>query len=360
MLRVYKRIDHKIFQIQDLIDLLVEEVFYKASKTEKCLSKIKSNFLLNNLYENKKSNWFKTEVEKIYAAFTLLTKEEKDIFIKVYKKNNQIEYLCSHPSEKESLELINSSVLPLLVSFFQQLYDRLLKWKDIIDQYGTKKNYYDDLIEENEFNSCPCCGYGTIQTIYDKGHSAFDHYFPLKHYPFSVVNFNNLFPLCTDCNSSNKSSKDILKKNKKVFHPFNTEHPQILFEIKIDPKSLVKFLTKVKGKDRISKHDLKIIILTDDTYLEETESWNDIYGINQRLFGQTATNAVSWIDDVRKQFRKKEKNLTECFDEIISNDSNKHLGFLKSPYLYELKNFNSFIEAFEEVSGNSVIVNQVL
>lgn len=357
MLRTYKRIDHKIFQVQDLINFLVEEVFYKADKKHKCLTKIKSNLLLNKLYENKKSDWFKTEVEIIYSAFTDLTMKEKEIFIEVYKKNNQIAYLCNHPTERESLELINSDVLPLLISFFQELYDKLLKWKDIVDQYGTKKNYYDELIEENEFNSCPCCGYGTIQTVYDKGHSAFDHYLPLKHYPFSVVNFNNLFPLCTDCNSSNKSSKDILKKNKKVFYPFNTSHPQILFEIKINPKSLMKFLTKIKGKDRINSNDLKVIIKTEDAFLEETESWNDIYGINQRHFGQTATNAVSWMDDVRKQFRKKEKELTECFNDIISNDSNKHLGFLKSPYLSELKKFDSFIEAFEEVSGSALINN---
>lgn len=357
MLRAYRPINNKIFQIQDLLNYLVQEVFYKADKKHKCFTFIKSNSLLKKLYENKRSNWFKIEVEKIYLAFTALTDDEKNTFIEVFKKNNQIEYLCNHPSEKASLDLINSKVLPLLINFFEELYDKLLNWKDIKDEFGSKKEYYDELIEENEFNSCPCCGYGSIQTIYDKGHSAFDHYLPLKHYPFSVVNFNNLFPLCTECNSGNKSSSDILGKNKKVFYPFNTLHPEILFVVNVNPKSLIKFLTKIKGNNRININDLKIKINFDSTYSEEMESWNEIFGINQRYFGQIATNAVNWLDDVRKQYRKKEKNLNVCFDDIISNDSNKHLGFLKSPYLTELKKYDSLIHAFEEVSGNSVIKN---
>jgi hypothetical protein len=354
MLRVYKRIDHKIFRVQDLLKFLVEEVFCKADR-QICYTKLKGNSILKKLYENDDSDWFKTQTENIYKQCKKLTDDEKDILREVFERNNEIEYLCNNPSKRKPLTLLSSKISKSIIDFFKEIYDRLLEWVDIKNEYGTKKEYYDDLIWENGFNACPCCGFGNIKTVYDRGHSAFDHYLSIMYYPFSVANFNNLFPLCTDCNSGAKSSSDILKKNKKVFFPFSSIHPEITFEANVDSKNLFKFLAKVKKEERINDNDLKLTIQCDVVYKEQIESWDDIFGINQRYFGQIATNAIAWMDDVRGKRRESGKPLQECFDAIIRDDSNKPLGFLKSPFLSELKKYNSLIEAIEEVSGSSKI-----
>lgn len=354
MLRVYKKIDHKIFELQDLIKFLVEDVFFKADK-QRCITKLKNHPILVKLYENKKSTWFKTQVEIIYRNCKDLTNEERITFLEVFTKNNEIENLCNNPTQRKSLSLLSAKISNVMIDFFKELYSTLLKWVDIENEYGTKKDYYDDLIYENDFKFCPCCGYGNIETIYDKGHSAFDHYLPIKHYPFSVINFYNLFPLCYQCNSGAKASKDILESNKKVFYPFSSIHPLITFEIKIQSKSLIKFLEKVKKDDKPNNTDLKIFPIHDFIYNEQIESWDEVYEIKQRYFGQAATFAISWMDDVRKKHRKTKKTFSDCFDDVIDDDSNKHLGFLKSPFLSELKSHNSFIEAYEETRNSTKI-----
>lgn len=354
MLRVYKKVDSKIFEVQDLIKMLVEDVFCKADK-QRAITKLKASPMLLKLYENKKSDWFKKQVDEIYKKFKELTQDEKNTFLEVFNCNNEIEKLCNSPKDRKPLTLLSSKISVLTIEFFKELYDKLLKWVDVESEYGSKKSYYDDLIYENDFKSCPCCGYGNIETVYDKGHSAFDHYLPVKHYPFSVINFNNLFPLCTHCNSGAKSSKDILVKNKKVFYPFNSVHPEITFSVTLNSKNLIKFLTKVKKDDKPINSDLKVFIECDKKYKEQIQSWNEIYEIEQRYFGQIATNAISWMDDVREKHRKTKKKLLDCFDEIIGDDSNKHLGFLKAPYLADLKKYDSFIEAYEETRNSTKI-----
>ena len=52
----------------------------------------------------------------------------------------------------------------------------------------------------------------------------YDHYLPKKHYPFSSVDFNNLFPMCHTCNSKAKGQLDTLYCEGGIrvlaFHPY--------------------------------------------------------------------------------------------------------------------------------------------
>lgn len=355
MIRPYKKINHRIFEIQNLLEFLVLEVFCKADK-QKCFTKLKLNDKLKILYENNRSNWFKDSVENIYLECKSLTIEEKNVFKELFLNNNNIEFLCSNPNEKLPLTILKIELANVVIPFFKELYDKLLEWKDIFSDYGTKKEYYDDLIWENgNDTNCPCCGYGIIKTVYDKGHSPYDHYLPLKHYPFSVVNFNNLFPFCTHCNSDAKGEKDILKENKKVFYPFNEKYP-IIFNLEIDTKSLSKFIYQIKEKEkRINVNELIIEIKCDTKYKEEIESWDFIFDIRSRYFAQVSSHALEWINDVREKHRKDLSSFENAFDTIIKDDSNKRLGFLKSPFLTKLKSYSSLIEAMDEVFISSKI-----
>lgn len=352
MLKAYKKIDHKIFKAQDIVVYLVEEIFCKADK-QKCYTKIKKHTILKGLYENPLSDWFKVNVEEIYTKCRSLDTNDRNTLKSVFYNHNDIESLCKNPISLMPLSQINVIVRDLIADFFREFYNKFLEWKIIKDEFGTKKEYYDDLLWDNEYiTNCPCCGYGILKTVYEKGHSAYDHYLPKKHYPLSTINFNNLFPLCSECNSDYKGEKPILSYKKRVFYPFGTTLPKIDFEINVDPKSLVKFISK---RERVNDKDVKVKTLCDNKYNEEIESWDTIFKVQERFFGQIATNGKTWLGDVREKQRASKKTYPDCFDEIIKDDSNKYLGFLKSPFLSELKRHQSLIEAIEEVSGDFVI-----
>lgn len=352
MLIAYTKIDHSIFKFQDVIVYLVEEVFCKADK-QKCYTRIETNEILKLLYNNTRTDWFKKNVELIYTECKNLNIKQKQLILEVFKNNNEIEHLCNDPKSLIPISSIEDPIRTLITDFFKKFYDKILDWKDIQNEFGTKKEYYDDLLWNNEeIKNCPCCGYGILKNIYEKGHSSYDHYLPKKHYPFSSLNFNNLFPLCNECNSDYKGEKPILSYHKRIFYPFNDNHPSIDFEINVDPQCLVKFIGK---RERFEKTDIRINAICDEKYDEEIESWDKIFEVKKRFFGQIAINGKSWLDDVREKHRKTEKEYLECFDDIIEDDSNKPLGFLKSPFLANLKTHKALLEALEEVTGDSII-----
>lgn len=350
MLKVYKSIAHKVFEIQKLIEHLVDEVWCKADN-DSCYDKLNDD--LKTLYDNPKSDWFKNSLEEIYNVAKGLNDDEKLTFRTIFYNNNKVEHLCSNPQDIELLNKINEGFLNVVKPFFQNLYTRLLDLAFIKTNYGSKKQYYDSLIDEHKH--CPCCGYGSIKTVYDKGHSALDHYLPQKHYPFSTVNFKNLFPLCTECNSDNKGEKDILESGKKVFYPLSANHPNISVLIDVNKESFNEIIIKTKSSDKIEEEHIKVSFEPDS---EEVESWDTIFGIKKRYFGRVALNRKSWLDDVRQIYRDSDintPNYEKAFDKVIEYDSNKELGFLKSPFLSKMKSYTSLIQAYEEVTGDYII-----
>lgn len=352
MLRAYTPIKDSIFDAHKLIEYLVIEVWCKADN-QRCRTKL--NDELKNLYDNTRLEWFKKSLNTIYRVSKTLSRAEKTAFKTAFQANNNIKDLCSNPSNRVPINTLNKELLKVIIPFFKELYNSFLKWKDVQTKYGSKKSYYDKLITSNKLKYCPCCGFGQIKTIYDDGHSPFDHYLPLKHYPFSVVNFNNLIPLCTICNSDNKGETDILKKNKKVFYPLNKAHKKIEIKVDIEAKVFQKIIVKINKSDKLDKKDVAVKFSTNS---EEITSWDKIFDIKNRYFGQIANNRENWLNDVREVFRNKDiktANYEKAFDMVIKLDSNKELGFLKTPFLNKMRSFTSLIEAYEEVTGDYII-----
>jgi hypothetical protein len=351
MLKIYTPIAHDIYKAHALIEYLVIEVWYKAD-TRQCKSKL--NTELKALYENQP--WLQNQVKSIYKICKLLTIQEKEDFKNTFVHNNRIKELCEGKIIPIAMSTLNGNLLKAVKPFFKELYTRFLGWKAIRDKYGDKKTYYDELNIKNGFIDCPCCGYGDLKTLYSKGRSAFDHYLPQKHYPFSSTNFHNLVPICTTCNSDEKGEVDVLKKGKPIYYPFATNHPKIEVIVDVDKNVLQKLIEPTNDlKTKITKSEIKVSFNTSD---DKTESWNRIFDIKTRYFGKIADNRISWIDDVRQIYRDPVININTyegAFDKIIETDSNKHLGFLKSPYLKSMKSNRYLIEAMKEVSGHSII-----
>lgn len=353
MLKVYKSISNDIYKAHNLIEYLVNEVWSKADNKQ-CKSKL--NEELKGLYEDQP--WFQEQVKAIYKVCKSLTTQEKGDFKKAFANNNMIEELCDGTITPIALSTLNKDLVKVVKPFFKELYTKFLGWKVIRDTYGEKKTYYDELNLKNGFIDCPCCGFGDLKTIYSKGRSAFDHYLPQKHYPFSSTNFNNLVPICTTCNSDEKGEVDVLKEGKPVYYPFAKTHPSIEVTVNVDKKALKKLIEPTDNlKSKITKSEIKVGFNLQD---DKTQSWDRIFDIKSRYFERISSNRIGWFTKVDKHYRKyKEKindySVENAFDDVIEDDSDNQLGFLKAPYLESLKSNTYLVEAIGEVAGSSKI-----
>lgn len=213
---------------------------------------------------------------------------------------------------------------------------------------------------KNGFITCPCCGYGDLKTIYSKGRSAFDHYLPQKHYPFSSTNFANLVPICTTCNSDEKGEVDVLKEGKSIYYPFSENHPNIEVTVTVDKKALPKLIEQTDDlQNKITRTEIKVEFNIKD---DKIDSWDKIFDIKTRYFGKINDNRVGWFKRVDKHFKKYNEKIDhysveQAFDDVIDDDSDEQLGFLKKPYLESLKLNTHLIKAINEVSGSSTNIN---
>lgn len=358
MLRVYKPINHKIKNVHKLMEYLVVEVWCKADRK---LPKTRLNAELKSIYENKDYEWFKNSVDNIYALFKdkNLSQAEKDKFQKTFLNNNEIEKLCNGSNTPVYSEDFHPILKNEIVHFFSQLYTRLLKWKDIETLYGTKWSYYRQLVsKENKFLYCPCCGYGSLQTWFSDGPSAFDHYLPIKHYPLSSINFDNLAPICDDCNGRRvKGEKDILSKGKKkAFYPFSKIRSDIYVSVDFN-SSIIPFIVNDLNDE---KFDKKAFQINYSIFSQEVEVWNKIYKIESRYQGKLADNKCGWFRKAKNIYGSLKHqipgyNASKAIDFVIKNDKEENLSFLKAAYLDKIKTFPPLLKAIEEVSGSSDI-----
>lgn len=353
MLKVYKSISHDIYKAHNLIEHLVNEAWCKADNKQ-CKSKLNNE--LKVLYEDQP--WLQEQIKTIYKVCKSLKTQEKEDFKTAFAHNNRIEELCDGKITPIALNTLNKDLVKVVKPFFKELYKRFLGWKAIRDAYGEKKTYYDELNVKNGFIVCPCCGFGDLKTIYSKGRSAFDHYLPQKHYPFSSTNFNNLVPICTTCNSDEKGEVDVLKEGKPIYYPFAKNHPSIEVSVEVDKKALKKLIEPTDElKNKITKSEIKVDFNLKD---DKTQSWDRVFDIKSRYFERISSNRIGWLTKVDKHYRKyKEKvndySVENAFDDVIECDSDDQLGFLKAPYLESLKSNSHLVKAIGEVSGSSKI-----
>ncbi len=334
MLRIYKPITHDIFQLQTMLTHLVCEVWCKATN-ETCESKLNIDF--KKIYSS--YAWLKTEVDDIYAQCKSLTDKEKKDIIDAFETNNKIEDLCNGTIKPVYLSelhiVVEEEMKPLLVDFYETLLEKA-------KVPGTKKDYYEKLVDENEFKDCPCCGLLYFEPKDSDSREAFDHYLPKAHYPFASVNFQNLVPLCYKCNSDRKKAKDPIANGKKAFYPFSSAIHNIEIKVKID---------QTKDLRKLERKDLRIEINGD---IDKIETWDRLFTIRDR-YSDTSK-------DILKTFLRRIKNrhqdylalspkwtYIDSLNKLIKDykpDEYEDKKFLKIPILEELKNCSALIDVY--------------
>lgn len=340
------------------MEFLVIEVWCKADRKS---PKTKLNAELKSIYENKDYSWFKNSVDSIYVLFKdkSFSRAERDIFQKTFINNNEIEKLCVGTNTPVYSSDFHPIIRDAIIDFFSELYTKFLGWKDIEANYGTKKEYYDILVSKtNRFKDCPCCGYGDLKTWFSDNRSAFDHYLCIKHYPLSTVNFDNLAPICDDCNGRGvKGEKDILSSGKKrAFYPFSKIHSAINVSVDFN-SSIIQFIIDDLKDEKFDKNSFKIKY---DISSQEVDVWNKIYKIESRYKGKIADNKCGWFRKAKSVYGLLKDeipgyNASKAIDFVIKTDKDENLSFLKAAYLDKIKSFPPLLKAIEEISGSSVM-----
>jgi len=338
MLRLYKPIEHDIFKLQAMLEHLVCNVWCEANEDETCESKLDAEFkAIYNSYE-----WLKNKVDEIYTKFIPLSIEDKQNIKNAFITDNKIEELCNgdvSPIYLNALpDIVENEIKPLLVNFYETLLERA-------SVPGTKKDYYEKLIEENDFQYCPCCGLEGFESADSKLREAFDHYLPKAHYPFASVNFNNLVPLCYKCNSGRKKAKDPIKHGRKAFYPFIVEgKPEHHIEIKIT-------IDKSKDLGKLDKEDLTIGF---DGDTEKIGTWDSLFDIKERYNDTTRSISKTLLQRIKRRHQLFKKNNTDwSYDNTLDfliddyeNDLYEDRKFLKKPFMVELKSSTNLIEVY--------------
>jgi hypothetical protein len=334
MLRLYKPITHDIFKLQEMLEHLVCLVWCEACD-DACETKLNAEF--KTLYDN--YGWLKKEVDAIYNKCKPLTADERKAIKDAFVTNNKIEELCngSKPVYLDDLPAqVKDDIKPLLVDFYETLLEKA-------KVPGTKKDYYEKLIKESDFQYCPGCGLIDFEHEDSKYREAFDHYLPKSEYPFASVNFHNLVPLCYKCNSDRKKTKDPIEKGRKAFYPFANGEHNISIAMEIDPN---------KDVDNLDRDDLTVNI-TGET--DKIDTWNWLFDIAERYNDKVRPRIKTYLRELKNRYRQQKKeNPSLTFIEVIDHeielyedDKYSDWKFLKIPLLNELKKRTDIMEVYD-------------
>lgn len=201
---------------------------------------------------------------------------------KAIRESNDIENICIGVLTPAKAANIPDSVKKL----FLDLYNKVLFKKIFKEGYTDRKTHYHEFRRHanNEYDNCPACGIRPMHTSVDDITDQYDHYLAKDIYPFSAVNFKNLVPICSDCNSLQvKSNDDILAHTGKVFYPFDTAHQAITFEITIakNDMDLEKIEWQIDYSCATGKED-------------ELTAWKAIYKIEGRHKKHLSGKIKNW------------------------------------------------------------------
>jgi hypothetical protein len=282
---------------------------------------------------NRHKTILKKQCKDIYEVISKWSKRKRSKFIRRIIISNSIENICHGTVKALSLDDIPSDIKPLIKDLFDNLYKQVLDGDPFNKKFNTTlRQHFDEFRTQNkELTLCPICGISELKTKYDTNRDQYDHYLPKSIYPLSSVNFKNLIPACTDCNSLEvKGDKDIVSiaSNGKLFYIYDTSHKGIEVDFKIS-----------KDDEEIDNITWDINFLTPDVKIDEIESWKKIYNIEGRYKGFIKGRIESWYKaylSYKQNSRLNslsEQQKEDAYFVTLETDRELYLNFLRLPAL---------------------------
>jgi len=353
MLFSYTYITHSMEKMQEYMDYIFHEVWYKAMYTQGGFSlelfnaKLELKEIMLDFFNSSTEggDLFYRSVEEIFYLFQKIDSTQTNQLRAWYEANNNIEALCANeegvsPVTYNELKKFHKPLHDKIKKLFKNLYGKkIIGLKVVTDKIGTIDQHYQAFMSENTKGKCPCCGLNGLKGIYHTKREAYDHYLPKGTYPFNSINFKNLVPLCHECNSSYKLEKnplyvvpDPIEGRRKAFYLYTDDDIYIKISIHLN-------LTR---KDEINPENIEIDFSADG-YEEEIETWKEVFGIEERYKAECSSEneGLDWLEQITDDlynYKDTDRAITkdEALDILRKAKARKPFAekrFLKLPFL---------------------------
>lgn len=245
--------------------------------------------------------------KKLVLEYSKLTPKQKRKVKQALKTNNQIEKLCEGKLTPVKFDEFSSEFADTLKELNKKLWEKFPHNKKLKAKCGTVKKHFDDFTDPTFQKAlvCPFCGLNGMKPSKGKARNAYDHYLPKAKYPFTSVNFENLVPICTECNSTDyKGEKDVLyvlNKRQAIFYPFDASIKPEKMDFKISPKVKYDPITKSTRLAKIKwDYDVKFNGKKD----KRIDTWEAIFNVQQRYKDLMPSMESEWFDWLVDSFKE--------------------------------------------------------
>ncbi|HEA31454.1 MAG TPA: hypothetical protein ENH91_15930 [Leeuwenhoekiella sp.] len=322
-------------------------------------TKLKGHPELHKIYvelgyeDGKWAYFFNSSIENIYKIFLDLDEAYKDELKEKFHHNNNIEGICKdvaiEPITYRDIAAKQPKLAKELKNFYGKLYGKDSPFNLKIFGFLSTQlitDYDKQFMSANNKGVCPFCALSDLKGNNNSYREAYDHYLPKGLYPFNVLNFHNLSPMCNECNSTYKLQENPIikidpitndKNRTKAFYPYENNHPDVEINIKLKSNDILN----------LEPADIDLTIVAKGDYVQEIESWKRVFGLEERYKAILCSqnDGKSWFYSIYDEFENAVElghtNNVETYYQNIVKEAKKiplsQRGFLKSKFLEECK-----------------------
>ena len=342
MLKVYQSVNSSIKQLHGYIGNMVLNDWVNFGNGS-VFNKQTLGPVLEEFYDS--YTWFRNSLDKIYQLLPTLTNAQRNKIKQVYLNNNDISNLCSGQLQPLKMDDLPQALTKEITDLFEQLYTKMLNAARYTRDHDGTKVYYDLFYQTNQNHTCPFCGYHNMKSDLDKGREAYDHYLPKSKYPFAAVNFENLVPMCYECNSSYKGATDPLDNGSVAFYPFHNANYDI--DVKIQHPQPVEWSNIDEGKCTVT---------IDTPNQNELATWERVFDVKKRYVQRIEQFDKQWIDELMNRCKLNlrrgitvEETLQDEIDLLDENEPLYNMTFLKKAFYNEVLKDDVYLETISDM-----------
>lgn len=284
---------------------------------------------------------------EIYNEIKTWEQADRSHLCEEIRQSNNIEQICSGQVNPRRISDTATGTYEKIRTLFLKLYSDVLDGDPARKALGVnlRQHFNTFRITNSYITICPMCGISELATEHDKSRDPYDHYLPESLYPLSSVNFYNLIPTCTKCNSPDvKGAKDVIAiRNNRLFYPYDLNHQGIDINFIIQQDSAV--IADIEWRVELESRDGKD---------QEVDAWKQIYNIEDRYIGFVKGRIQKWYDAYWHYLKTPnlgwmtEDQKTESFFTVLEAFEDEDLNFIIKPAFLEFIEVSQLERARQE------------
>ena len=291
MIYSYKYLPHRLQGFHENIAFFFSELF-RTQLTD--VEKLVHPAFWRMLVQSERLLIPMQQLAVIYVSLTAL--EQKQVQ-NAFECNNAIEDLCSCSRQPYSYDQLAKAIRKPLKDFLTNLWEGYPFTKAIEQNFGTVKEHFDTFVHVSHQKAlvCPFCGIHPLKPSGGKYRDAYDHFIPKALYPFSSVNFYNLVPTCTECNSDEKRAINVPYRqdgsSRSILYPFQTS--QLLAPVEAHIELKQQYDTKNLSTS-LQASTWDITLSRPGNPSENFTGWDEVYKVKRRYQERIRQFETDW------------------------------------------------------------------